>query len=78
VTSVTAWTGTVAAASAADRLRALIVWMAAVTARSGALACLIAVEMIPVPRGFVRTRASPGRAPTFRQTRPGWTRPTTA
>ena len=78
MTSVTAWTGTVAAAPAADRFRAAIVRMAAVTARSGALACLIAVEMMPVPRGFVSTSASPGRAPTFRQIRPGWTRPTTA
>ena len=48
------------------------------TAAGGAFACLMAVEMMPVPSGFVRTRASPGRAPTFRQMRPGWTRPVTA
>ena len=39
---------------------------------------LCAVVTMPVPSALVSTSASPGRAPTLRQMRPGWTRPVTA
>ena len=45
---------------------------------SGARPSRTAWRTSPVPSGFVRKTASPGRAPLFRQTPSGWTVPTTA
>ena len=78
VTSVTAFGANGRSASAASRLSVRIAATAASSAPSGARPSRCAWSTRPVPSGFVRKSASPGRAPLFGQMPSGWTVPTTA
>ncbi len=76
VMSVQASTPTRRMTRAAVALRVVMDAMAAATTTSSAASSLMAVAMMPVPSGLVRTSRSPGRAVEFRMTAAGSTWPT--
>ena len=78
VTSVAACTSNRKATWQAVRFRVHMDSMAASTESLLARSCFRAVPITPVPRRLVRTSRSPGRAPTFFNTRRGSMRPVTA
>jgi len=59
-------------------IQSLIAATAAASDSSVARSFFNAVVMTPVPRGLVKSKTSPARAPTFRQTRCGLMTPVTA
>ena len=65
-------------AAAAAPFSVVIAKTAAVSDASVARSFFSAVVITPVPSGFVKSSASPSRAPTFRQTRFGLINPVTA
>ena len=77
VTSVQALTSTCAIPSAASRLSVFITFTALSTTSFSSKSAFIAVERIPLPRGFVKINTSPGIDPEFVMTFSGCTNPVT-
>ena len=78
MTSVAALTPTSIIASAAPLFSIAITLAALASTSSGASCAFPAVEMIPVPIGFVSTSRSPGLADELVIMRSGWMKPVTA
>ena len=78
MTSVTAFGFRARSSSAASLLSVRIHWTARSSGWEPVRPLLCPLMIRPVPRGFVRNSASPGRAPFFGQIASGWAVPMTA